>query len=185
MDQRAASLGLVHVGDRRLGAVLDVDQVERIFRDVTVVGHHERNRFADVAHAVVRERVLQVAIESIERCQPDRYRLRDRGDVGPGVDGNHAGQGECTRGIDAEDAGMRMRAAHHDGMQLARTLQVIDEGRAAGQEARILLARKRPADLRATRRCPVLPRRASRGAQAAVPSRRRRAAWRIASTIGT
>jgi len=27
MDQRAASLGLVHVRDRRLGVVLDIDEV--------------------------------------------------------------------------------------------------------------------------------------------------------------
>ena len=81
-----------------------------------------------------------------------RHRIvRDRGEafglaVGPGEDAQHAGHRLGARRIDPEDTGMRVRRAHHGGIDLALEAEIVGEPAPAGHEPRILVARERLAD---------------------------------------
>ncbi len=79
--------------------------------------------------------------------RPVRDRLEPVGDrVGAGEHGEHPGQRHGGGGVDAANAGMGVRRAHHDRMRLAGKLDVVAEAALAGQQLRVFLARDRPAD---------------------------------------
>ena len=66
--------------------------------------------------------------------------------VGAGEHAEHARHGLGARRIDAADAGMRMRGAHHYRIGLAVDAEVIAEAAMAGDEPRVLFARRGLAD---------------------------------------
>jgi hypothetical protein len=68
------------------------------------------------------------------------------GRVAAGQHREHAGQGERGGGIDRADARVRVRRAHEGGVDLAGQGDVVAEAPAAGDQARILLARERLAE---------------------------------------
>jgi hypothetical protein len=78
--------------------------------------------------------------------------------------GQHAGQRQRGRGVDAPHAGVGVGAPHHGGVRDARHLEVVDEGAAAGEQARVLAPRDRRADVAAFGR-------AGGGGHAAAPAR--------------
>ncbi len=121
-------------GRQRL--VLDVDQVERVFRQIAVGGRHDGDGFAHIAHPVERDRP---AFD--RRLHPDHEARRELGNVGAADDGDHAWGGSGAREIDPHDASMGMRRAQHRGVERAGFLaEIVDESSAAGQERRIFNA---------------------------------------------
>jgi hypothetical protein len=82
---------------------------------------------------------------------PRHRRVREGPDpVGGGVTagqhGDHARRGERGGGVDARDAGVRVRRAHEARVGLARQIDVVAVATAARQQARVLLAKHRLAD---------------------------------------
>ena len=86
------------------GVELYLDQVERVIGDPLVGRGDGGDRIADVAHLLASQRLLILADR--ENAEFDRQ-------VISGEDGEHAGQGPRPGGVDAENAGMRMRAAQN------------------------------------------------------------------------
>ena len=72
--------------DRRQHLVVDPDPADRVLGDVAVVGHHERDRLADVVHLAVGQRVLRAAVGQRRVRDQQRQRVghrRGRGRPGP------------------------------------------------------------------------------------------------------
>lgn len=140
---RARGRDVYHRGQR---LVVHRDQLRRVLGDVAVARHDQRDRFAHVAHAVLRERTLQIAFGALERPGPDRDRRGVRGDIGKGVHGGNAWHGTRRGRFDAPQQRVGMRAAHDHRVQHARELQVVDVAPASSDEAQVLAARDRTPD---------------------------------------
>ena len=73
--------------------------------------------------------------------------LAMRRNVGSGQHADHARQLPGLVGIDADDVGVRVRAAQDRGVPQPRHgLEIVDEARAAGQQGRVLEAQDALAD---------------------------------------
>ena len=134
-DQRRVGVQrLAGVDDRRQRLVLDIDQLERVVRRVLVGRDHERDLLALEADLVAREHGLRVVGDRRHPRQPERLEVLggdDRGDVGVR---------ERPRGVDREDARVRVRAAQDGPVDHPRQPDVIEVGALAADEARVLLA---------------------------------------------
>ena len=114
-DQRRVGVErLARVDDRRQRLVLDVDQLQRVVRRVLVGRDHERDLLALEAHLVAREHGLRVVGDRGHPGQAERLEILGRDD------GRDVRVGERLRGVDRDDAGVRVRAAqdravHHPG----------------------------------------------------------------------
>ncbi len=93
----------LHVDDRLELLVGDGDPLRRPPRLLRVLRGDERDRLADVAHAVDREHRL------VGELEPVALRARY---VGVREDGVHAGHGQRLRDVDREHARVRVRAPH-------------------------------------------------------------------------
>ena len=123
--------------------VVDRDQVGRIPRLGERLGHHHRNRIADVAHAVPgeyrpRRFAARRAVEVGHRDQAGNVAEPVCGDVRAGEDGEHAGRLGRSAGIDADDLRMRVRRAHDRGVGGACDLDIIGIAACAAQQRCIL-----------------------------------------------
>ena len=121
--------------------------------------HHHGDRFADMPRLVGRQ----------QRIGPDEHRaavgpgelhvefglrhriVRDRpklvgGAVGAGEHAEHARHRLRRRGIDRDNARVRIRRTHHHRIGLAVEIEIVGEAALAGDQPRILLARHRLAD---------------------------------------
>ena len=122
--------------------VLDLDQLQRVFGDIAVLGHHHRHRLAHVAHLVDRAHV-----EFHARLDHARNRARHPGDLGAGDDADHACKLLGAARVDAED--LRVRVGRAQDRRVAQTrhrFEIVDEAPAAGEQRLILLAQDRLAD---------------------------------------
>ena len=78
--------GGLDADDGRQHLVVDPDPADRVLGDVAVVGHHERDRLADVVHLAVGQRVLRAAVGQRRVRDQQRQRVghrRRRGRPGP------------------------------------------------------------------------------------------------------
>ena len=134
-DQRRVGVErLAGVDDRGQRLVVDVDQRQRVARDVLVGRDHERDLLALEADLVAREHGLRVVGDRRHPGQAERLEV---------LGGDHrgdAGQRERRRGVDRVDLGVRVgtaqdRAVHHPGQA-----DVVQVGALAADEARVLLA---------------------------------------------
>ena len=66
--------------------------------------------------------------------------------VGRGINGGDPGGGPSRCGVDAVDAGMGVRAAQNEGVELTGAVDVVGVGALPGQEAVILAPPDRGAD---------------------------------------
>ena len=124
-------LGSCHNGQR---VVVDRDQLERVVRDVRVLGDHARDLLALHAHLVGREHGLRVAGE---RRHPREVVLRQD------LAGHHdddAGKLGGTRRVDRVDLGVRERAAQDRHVQHVGQDDVVDVVALAADEPLVLLA---------------------------------------------
>ena len=102
MDERRAGLDRfdrIEHGGQVL--VLDLDERQRLFRDVRIERGHHGDLLADEAHAIAREQ------RHVEHAAPDEEVRHVRGRE----DREHAGQRASLHGVDADDARVRERAA--------------------------------------------------------------------------
>ena len=135
------------VGERRRGIVqrrqllvLDLDQLDRIGRDVAVVGDHEDDLLVLEQHLAVGEHHLHVARERRHVVQVQGLQVLG------GEHRAHARQRLGLRDVDRLDARVAVLAAHEVAEQHARQLQVVDVVALALDEADVLLALARAAD---------------------------------------
>ena len=140
---------LLRARDRRERLVVDLDQLERVLRDVRRLGDHGRDLLALEAHLVRGEHSLRVAGE---RRHPGEVVRRER------LAGDHrhdAGQLRRPRDVDRADARVRERAAQELHVEHPRQDDVVDVRPLAANEAGVLLALDRvaePANLRRSHR---------------------------------
>ena len=138
----------LRIEHHRQRLVLDVDQLGRVLGEVAGGRDHGRDRLADVAHAVDRQHAPDAGL----RLRPRGDRRRERRQVEQilaGDDERDALHGTRPRGVDRDDAGVRVRAAQEGDVEGSRRLDVVEVGRAAGEEARVLDAHDAGADVAA------------------------------------
>ena len=116
--------------------VLDLDQVERLLADGRLVSGHGGDRMPDEHHAV----------DGQHRMCPRRRLALQLRNVGGGEDRPHAGQRARLARVDADDAGMRVRAAEELGVEQAAGLDVRDVLNLTGDLLRTIRARDREPD---------------------------------------
>ena len=155
----AGRMRRVGVGDEGKLLVFDLDRFRGIERLRPGLGHDHRDRLADMARLVGRERHVR-ADEDLAAAGAGElhveFRLRHRrvrngleavgAAVGAGEDAEHARHGARLLGVDAQDAGMRIGRAHHRRIGLPRQAEVVAEPAPAGGEAEVLLAAQRLSD---------------------------------------
>ena len=128
---------LVDRADRRERLVLDPDEIERVERRVLADGGDRRDRIADVAHAVLAERVL--VLRDGQDAEGDGQVLSRRHH-------DDAGRGERRRDVDREDPRVRDLRAQELAVQHPRQHQVVGELRLPGDLRRAIDLRERTAD---------------------------------------
>ena len=125
---------------RRAAARVDDDIGQRVLGEVAALGDHQRQRLADVPRLVLGERHLGALVEDDALDRRRRHQQRSRlpivAEIVGGVDGDHAFASPRRRDVDAPHARMRDLAAHKRRVQQARQLDVVDEERLAGEQAR-------------------------------------------------
>ncbi len=145
------------VDDRGQFLELDADRLQRIACRVPRLGDHRRDRLADVANELVRERTARrthrrpaVGAAKVGRR---RYRLDARaGELGAGVDREHARHGARRSDVDGDDAGVRVRRAQEGDHRLARGRHVVGEAPEAAQQRRDPRSARRRGRCRSGRR---------------------------------
>ena len=130
---------LVDARDDRLRFPFDGDQLTRIGRDIGVGGHDCRHRFAAKAGDAVRQCRPGCGREAAA-IEPWRERLRHGAQVVRGDDGDDPGQSARRRGIDPDDARVRIRAPDKARDEHAREPQIVEISSSAGQESRVFEA---------------------------------------------
>lgn len=182
IDQRATNLSCtVDIDDDREVLIIDLDQLQRIFRKRPALGDDGHHGLPGPDHAVERQWQLRSrshALEVVERAGPGRADLCE---ILAG--GNEMHAFECARllGIDGDDLRVRMRTAQEGGMEHARQAKVADIAPAPGKQPLGVRARHGAADIgirsveRGQRCGHVVP----------PPSRRALATASMASTIAS
>ena len=140
MTRRVLLEGLLRRAHRRQRLVVDLDQLERVLRDVRGLRHHRRDLLALEANLVRYEDGLGVAGE---RRHPGEVVLRHQL---AGHDRHDARKLLGARGVDRVEARVRERAAQELEVEHARQLDVVEVVALAADEAGILLARDGVAD---------------------------------------
>ena len=134
-QRRLAREGELRIDHGRQLFHLDIDRVDRVPRDVAVVGDDDRQRLTHVAHLVTGER------QEVRRGigGEDGHR-REFAQVAGGEHCLHAGQGGRLGGIDGDDAAVRDIAAAEAEMQETGQLNVVDVGATALDQPLVFLA---------------------------------------------
>ncbi len=140
--------GVDHGGKR---LIVDRDQLGRIARGGEALRHHHRDRVADMPHPVARDRRMRRDHRGRPVAVGDGAQARDRadpvaGEIFAGKDGEDPRRGNGGGGVNRADARMRMRRAQHEGIGLARTVEVVEVIAATGNKAPILDAPDRLTD---------------------------------------
>ena len=125
------------VGHARQRLVVDLDKLRAVLGRPHGVGDNHRHRLADEAHLVGRQqimrrgegfgavRILQRNFRRVLRPLLVRNGFEPVGlGVGTGEHRDHARRGHRLVGRDAADARVRVRRAHHDGVDLPRQILV-------------------------------------------------------------
>ena len=134
-DQRRVGVErLAGVDDRGQRFVLDIDQLERVVRRVLVGRDHERDLLALEAHLVAREHGLRVVGDRRHPREPQRL------EVLGGDDGGDVGVRERLRGVDRDDACVRVGATQDRAVDHSGQPDVVEVRALAADEARVLLA---------------------------------------------
>ncbi len=123
------------VDHRRQLFVLDVDELEGVLGEVAVVGDHDRDALAGVAHLVDRQGTPDVGLRVRAEVGQRVEQLRR---PGPGDDGVHPGSAFGLGGVDRGDAGVGHGAAEHRGLEHPGQRHVADVAAPTAQELRVL-----------------------------------------------
>jgi hypothetical protein len=139
--RRAGSDGGAQIGDRGQLLVLDLHQLGRVLRLRARLGDHQCHRLAGMQHALAGQRRAMRHLEG----HPVKAGLPRRSGDAAGADdvsgcqhGEDAGGGRGGAGVDAADAGKRVRRAHEPGRRLPGLLGIGGEAALAAQQRGIL-----------------------------------------------
>ena len=148
VDEDLVLQRLLDVDDDGQRLVLDLDVGGGVDDDVLVVADDERDGVADVADAVAGDRPALRGLDLDAGRRPGHRQRREQvAHVVAGVDGLDAGARERGRRVDRDDVRVRLARAHDGGVQHAGQGEIVDERRAARDQARVLLAAQRLADV--------------------------------------
>ena len=130
----------------------DIDRCGCVGRCVRIFGNDERHRVAHMARLIRGEhrpagKRHRGAVVGGDVPQHVGVAAAIPAPVLPGEHGEHAWHGPCPFGGDRTDARMCVRAADEGGVCLPRHADIVHEPTAAGQEAIVLQARLRRADM--------------------------------------
>ena len=143
--------GFFEVRGYRLRVPVDLDVAQCVLGDVAALRDHDRHRFSDMAHNVLPQRGLGTLVEHRALHRRRRYRQRagaqQRPEIVGGIHRDHAGPRQRSRGIDRQDARMRIGATQQSRVQHTGQLHIVYEQRAAGQEALVFVAGDRLAEI--------------------------------------
>ncbi len=135
-EQRGLFARGARIDDRFERRVIDRHQLGGILGDVTALGDDQRDRLADIAHALYRQRPLLH-----RRFHRGEKRLRQFANIFAGDDGPDAVVRKRRARVDRNDVGVRVRRTDDVGMQGAdRHRQIVGIAAAARQQRRVLLA---------------------------------------------
>ena len=124
------------IDDRFARRVFDHHQFGGIFGDIAALGHDQRHRLANIAHALHGQRPLLH-----RRFHRGEKRLREFAHLFAGDDGPDAVVRERSPRVDRKDVGVRVGRADDVGVQGAdRHRQIVGIAAAARQQRRVLLA---------------------------------------------
>ena len=150
-DRGARRIGLGGRADRRQHFIFDFDKLGGVARLFRRLRDDEGDRVADITHPVGLEHGA-AGIGHARAARPRHIHLagQHRQAVGrrilPGEHGHDAGRRLGRARVEAQDAGMGVRAAKHDRVGLALDVDIVREAPGAGHEARVFLAPHRLAD---------------------------------------
>ena len=134
MDQRRAGLHRgFRIDDRRQYFVIHRHHFDGIFRQITIISDHHRQRLAEIANLIHRQRIELYGPQHRAAADPQRFdMLRD---LLAGIHGAHAGHRASRFDIDDFDPRVGAGAAHKRHMQGSRRQQIIDVAPGAGDKA--------------------------------------------------
>ena len=138
------------VDDRGQYVVVDVDECSGRLGLPERLGDDERNLVAHVTHAALGDdRVLGLLHRGAvgRDDEPPAGQAADRRHILAGEDAEHSRRRARRIGVDAADAGVRVGAAHKEGVALARQCDVVGVLAAPGQESVVLAPLDRAADV--------------------------------------
>ncbi len=137
MQQRTGRIECIdRIDDRGQRFVVDLDQIERVLRQIAICRDDDRNRLADVAHTVDCDRPT-----FDRRLHAGDKARRERRDIRTGENRGNAVRLARRIETDRRNAGMRMGRAQDCGMQRAGpNAEVIDKAPAPGQECGVFHA---------------------------------------------
>jgi hypothetical protein len=134
---RARGLDADHGGHR---FVCDGNTLGSVLGEVAVAGDDHRDRFPDVIDLLASQWVRGAAVGQRRVGDEQRQRLGERsGQVVVGVDRGDPVDVEGAGDVDVDDAGVRVRRAHHRRGQRV-VAQVVQERPAAGEQPAVLAA---------------------------------------------
>ena len=151
-DQRRAGLQCVcRIDNGGFLDEIDVQLVGRLARLFEGLGDDDRDRVADMAHTIDRERGMRRLCHRRAVFRMDLPAAGQPADavshhVLPGEYGGDPGRLRRCGGVDARYPRMRMRAAQDVGVELMRAVDVVGVGALSGQEAVILTPPDRRSD---------------------------------------
>ena len=132
-ERRVRRVGVLDVGDDRERLVLDDDRARRVLGDVAVARDDDRDRLADEADLVARQRVLRAPVRDRLVRDDQRQRLRELPlEVVVRVDRVDAFDVERTGHVDVDDPRVGVVGAHERrvrgiGLEVVRVLPLADE----------------------------------------------------------
>ncbi len=145
-QQDVASPGSPPMRNRRQLLDIECDRTEPVLGQRRAVAQHDRDRLADIAHAVGRDYRLQKPLGPGQGQKAQRD-ARHGPDLRCRDDGAHPAYGKRGGGVDCGDEAVRDGAAQDGRMQHALALQIADKLAAAAQKAQILDPLDRAADI--------------------------------------
>jgi hypothetical protein len=141
VDQRGALRGgLLHVDEDGQRVVVGQDQLDRVLRDVAVGRDDHRDGLADVADLAARERQLGTRVRHGGMGDQQRQRPVERPQVVRREDRDDAGMRLGSGHVEARDARVRHRRAQERDVERPRVVDVVEVGRLATEDPRILVA---------------------------------------------
>ena len=112
--------------------VLNLDQFDRVFGDAAILGDYSGDGLAHVPDFVDGDRPL------VDRARRERrQRVHPLPAVLAGQHPEHAWQPLGGPGVDADNAGVRVRAAQNRGVRHPWQLEIVDEATLAAQQPRV------------------------------------------------
>ena len=126
-DRRAGIERRLHIHRRRQRLVGDIDLGDGILGDGARLGHHGRHRLADPGGPLDRQGSLRGRFHALEMRQHAHPGLAMGLEVLAGEDAQHAWHLQGLGGVDADNPGVGVRAAHEGHVHHARQHDVVDE----------------------------------------------------------